>query len=267
MKRNPTKLRWTAFKKGLPVISHLRSSSKGVDSYRNLALEIESSLGPGHDNGRVIAVSGPEAGVGKTLTSLNTAIALAKKGERRVILLEADIWQPSLSSFFAAQARPISTGLSELLKSGDSQSLDNYLFSIWDGGIDVVPAGVADLNADLFTGDKMLELMVTLRSRYQYVVFDCPPFEYSTSRWLANHADCVLAVVQAKRTGKKAIETMLSDLGPRRVIGIVLNKCKDSAHGYKYTRYGYGYGYRSSVDDSVPSPRRRPASGSRPTRL
>lgn len=244
MSRSSRALRWAGFKPDLPIISGLEPFAQSVDAYRNLALEIESRTGASSRRGAIVAVTGPDAAAGKTLTSLNTAIALAKKGERRVVLLELDIWSPSLSTFLIAQTEIASLGLADYLGGKGPQSLEDVQISIWDAGIDIVPAGETDLSAEAFTSDRMLELIVQLRSKYQFIVFDCPPFEFSTSRWIANRSDCILAIVEAGRTKKRAVEAMLTDIGPNKVVGIVLNKMRRK--GLDYSGYGYSsYSYDS----------------------
>ena len=55
---------------------------------------------------RIIAVASTKGGVGKSTVAANLALALAGKGRRRVGLLDADVYGPSLPIMFGTDARP-----------------------------------------------------------------------------------------------------------------------------------------------------------------
>src|SRR5204862_5735705 len=56
---------------------------------------------------RVVAVASTKGGVGKSTVAANLAVALAAGGRRRVGLIDADVYGPSVPIMFGTDARPI----------------------------------------------------------------------------------------------------------------------------------------------------------------
>lgn len=83
---------------------------------------------------------------------------------------------------------------------------------------------------------KMEQLVSSLRDSYDLVIVDSPPFMFASAHSLATLADAVLIVVRGGRTRRPEIESMLSSLGPDKVLGMLLNDV--SREGISPSRYG-----------------------------
>ena len=83
-----------------PVVNHMDPPSFPAEQYRGLAVQVEERINPLGTRGYTLTVTSPEEAAGKTLTSLNLALTLTRGEERRVLLLEGDLWRPQLHTYF-----------------------------------------------------------------------------------------------------------------------------------------------------------------------
>jgi non-specific protein-tyrosine kinase len=228
---------WANLIHDFPVVPTLDAHSVAMQEYRNLALKVEEELIERSARGGVIAVTSPDARSGKTLTSMNLALLLSRKGERRVLLVEGDIWRPGLQGLIRLEEIP--PGLVGVLKSDSPQTYKQSLVSLWGEGVEILPTGGdSTSNPDLITSPRMVSLLDILRKHYDFVVIDCPPFPLASAKFLASKADGVLVVLRANRTKRKEVDQVLADLDQRSVLGLVFNAAVSSQGQYSsYSAY------------------------------
>src|SRR5215813_5329687 len=77
------------------LVSLTRPASFEADQYQTLRLSVQR-LKAARDV-RMIAMTSPTTGDGKTLTAINLAGALASGADTRVLLIEADLRRPAIS--------------------------------------------------------------------------------------------------------------------------------------------------------------------------
>lgn len=232
--RDPGSSRLVELRDDAPVINYLDPPSFAAEQYRGLAVQVEEriqSLGTPGARGYALTVTSPEEGAGKTLTSLNLALTLTRGQERRVLLLEGDIWRPQLHTYLVPE-RPDRPGLQQVLEG--RISLAEAVVSHQGSSLDLLLAGSSGVSGDLMSGRRMSEVLNEARAAYEVVVVDSPPMNLlASARSLAARADGVVLVVRAGQTKKWAIEKTLSALGPEKLIGAVLNFARISERGYR----------------------------------
>src|SRR5690606_3028256 len=79
-------------------------------SYKILRTQLLRRLG--NKGGGMVAVTAVNAGDGKTVTSLNLALSLARDVNTRVVLIDVDLQRPSIARYLGMQA---TTGLDDYL--------------------------------------------------------------------------------------------------------------------------------------------------------
>jgi len=218
-------------KDGVPVVLHIDPPSFPAEQYRLLAVQVEERLNPIGTWGYALTVTSPEEGAGKTLTSLNLGLTLARGDERKVLLIEGDLWRPQLHTYFEPERldRP---GLQQVLER--RVELAEAVVQVEGTSLDLLPAGVSGIAGDVMSGRRMSEILTEARAAYEIVVIDSPPMNLlASARSLATRSDGVVLVVRAGQSHRKAIETTLSNLGPEKLLGIVLNGIKASSRGYR----------------------------------
>ena len=197
--------------------------------------------------GGVILVTSSIKGEGKTTISMNTALTLA--GKSKVIIVGADIRNPQIHRFVKGK----NIGLTDYLVS-DKTNADSYIInSLVNENLDVLFSGqIAPNPNDLLDMQKFDDLIIDLKSKYDFVVLDSAPVMLvSDTLHLVENSDVVLYVVKSDFTEKEMIDFAA---GFQRENGIknmafVLNSVKP-----ENTRYGkkYGYGYYSYTHDEKP---------------
>lgn len=208
-------------------------------------------LSSGGEVPKVLVVSSPGSGEGKTTVAVNLAIALANIG-RRVVLVDGDMRSPRLHRIFNI---PQAGGLSDLLDGFDALDKLSALSlarTTEVRNLFVVPAEqvVGDISSRLHS-ERMSQLLRQLQQTFDSVIIDSPPLLYlSDARVLGWLAGGMLLVFRAGKTTKEAAyaaQQILREDGIH-VIGTVLNDWK----GWRAAQYG-------SYSPAERYPRRQPA--------
>ena len=218
-------------KNDVPLILHGDPPSFVAEQYRTLAVQIEERLNPIGSWGYALTVTSAEEGEGKTLTSLNLALTLTRGEERRVLLLEGDLWRPQLHTYFDGDLEG-TPGLQQVLDR--EVAVPEAVIPVEGTSLDVLFAGVTQVLGDKMSGRRMSEVLAEVRAAYEVVVIDSPPLELlASARSLAARSDGVILVVRANRTRRRSVEKTLATLGPEKMVGVVLNGIRLSKKGYR----------------------------------
>lgn len=197
---------------------------------------------------KLLLITSPGSGEGKSTIAVNLAITYAQTG-KRVLLIDADIRNPSLHKCLARPKDQV--GISNtLIKEIDFYDVvQKSILGIV--GFDYLPGGDIPPNpVQLLESDKMRELLETSQHIYDLVVVDTPPLGlFSDALLLARYADVVTLISRYNKTSRKELTAAIELLYKAEVssLGVVLNGVPSGAHGYGY---GYGYGYYGHRSDS-----------------
>jgi capsular exopolysaccharide synthesis family protein len=210
-------------------ITALDPHSAVAEQYRALRTRISQSEQDRYY--RAILVSSPSAGDGKSVTSLNLALAMAQEYHRRVLLVDADLRDPSLHGLLGIPGRP---GLSDVLSG--TAALDEVMVELPDCHLTVIPAGSPmDRPTEMLGSAEMRRLVDTLRTHFDRLIFDTPPASpLADVGVLAPLADGVILVVRAGHTARPAIDRAIEDVDPSRILGLVLNDVPEVPAEYAY---------------------------------
>jgi capsular exopolysaccharide synthesis family protein len=215
------------------LVSLTRPASLEADQYQTLRLSLQR-LKAARDV-RLIALTSPTTGDGKTLTAINLAGALARGGSR-VLLVEADLRRPALASQLGITGNGI-PGIADLALNPALPLKD--VAQPLGFGFDVITAGSPSATVHEVIGSPRLEAALReARQHYDFVALDTPPVvPVSDCRLLAPWVDGLLLVVSAHRTPRKLVEESLNLLDSTRVLGIVFNRDDHPLLGYHRRHY------------------------------
>ncbi len=200
-------------------------SGRFADSYKILRTQILQRLRENHWN--ALAVTSPGTSEGKTLTTINLAISLAREVDYTVLLVDADLRNPTVHSYFGIKPE---RGLSDYL-TNDVPLADLLIHPSGIGRFIILPGGKPlDNSSEMLNSPKMARLVEELKSRYssRIVLFDLPPL-LSTADALAfsPYVDAALLVIEEGKTPAQEIERATELLLQNtKLVGTVLNKAR-----------------------------------------
>ena len=216
------------------LVSLLAPASSEAEQYRFLRHMVEQLHRATELS--VLAVAGPTVGDGKTTTAINLAGALSQAPDARVLVIDADLRQPSLAAYLGLDD-PDQPGLVAAILD-PAISLKDVVRRLAPFNLDVLPAGVPRGGiSDILRSPRLDAFVQWARQQYACVVVDTPPLlPVFDSALLAKSVDGVLVVVSANRTPRKLLGEALNMLDASKVLGIVFNRDDRPLFGY-YNAY------------------------------
>ena len=249
---NPRRLVIATSKEAVELVTQVRPQSQMAESYRALRTSLLlSNLGAPP---KVIIVTSALPQEGKTTTSINTAVVLAQKGVR-VLLIDADMRRPSIHKTLGMGPH---SGLSNVLTG--STTLEKAITrSAILPNLAVLPAGTPPPNpAELLASSNMKDMLMHLREEYDHIVIDTPPsLSVTDSVVLSPRADAVVLVIRSGQTTKQALRRSRDILMQvnAKVVGVLLNAVDlSSPDYYYYYEYQGKYAHYYRGEDSADHP-------------
>jgi len=194
--------------------------SPAAEAYRTLRTNLTFAALDKPIETLVVTSAAPDEG--KSTVLANLAVTMAQ-GERRVILLDADLRRPGLHEIFgSANERGLTTMIVEETALDDPPLIDVGVGNLW-----LVPSGPLPPNpADILGSRRMEEAIAALKARADVVLIDAPPVVAVTDAVvLGTKVDGVLLVVCAGRTRREHAQRAreLLERVHVRIVGAVLN--------------------------------------------
>ena len=187
---------------------------------------------------RLIGITSPTPGAGKTYVSLNLAAAMASLNSRPVVLCDLDLRRGSVRAILE---NDLPTDLSAYLR-GDTSDWTDALYRIEGSGLYVAPCVPNPRgSSELLSAASFGHLIEGLRALPDeaIVLVDLPPVFASDDTLLtAGRLDGYLLVVEYGRNTAEQVKELLRLLDPTPCLGTILNRYK----GGLFDAYGYGYG-------------------------
>ena len=226
-------------KVGNALITVLRPKSRTAEAYRSVRTALYFSTS-GEVN-KIVQVTSPVAGDGKSTLAGNLAVAIANSG-KRVLLVDADLRRPTVHKVFGINNK---NGVSTVV-SGVCQ-LEDACHATEVENLTILTCGPRPDNpSEMLLSPEFEQLLEYVRAAFDFVVIDSPPILAVTDpASVAARADGVIVTLRlAKRSrdlAKRAVD-QLQNVGAN-ILGVVVNGV-DSVESYGYRSYSYGgYGY------------------------
>lgn len=214
------------------------------EAFRVLRTNLEFVSGE-NGKGQVILMTSFNPGSGKTFLTVNIAATLAIKG-KRVLVIDGDLRRGSTSVYVGSPHH----GLSNYL-AGKVEHIEDVIVPASETvRFDVLPIGTIPPNpTELLAGERLQALLADFRTRYDYILIDCPPIELvADTHIIEKYADRTIFVVRAgllERSMLPELEALYTEHKFKNMAVLLNGTEGNGSYRYGY-RYGYHYGYGSS---------------------
>ena len=225
---------------GSPLLPFDGRDPRAAEHYRIIRTKIEQDP----RRLRLVVVTSPQVGDGKSVSAVNIAAAAALRDGVSVLLVDADFRRSGLHSRLGL---PDSLGFADVL-SGEC-SLDQAVIRVSEvtPSFYFLPAGRATRNpVELLASERLALRCAEIRKEFDFVVIDTPPIGLVADHELVQVvSDGVILVVRPDHTSRRRGFAALQSIPKERLIGVVTNCVPDWLLTKSlYHDYGY-YGERN----------------------
>lgn len=230
------------------VISMLEPSCEAAESIR----EARASLfyAAQMRGVKVVLMTSPSPGDGKSTVAANLAIAIAQAG-KSVVLIDADFRRPSVHTCFGRKLEP---GIMQVLKGRKklksllSQPSGQKNLSLLTAG------GRPSSPGEVVTSSQFEKLIHALRSEFDFVIVDAPPvLPVADASSISTWVDGVYLVMRIRKgvvvTSKIACEKL--EMVNANLMGVIVNGVDDNPHYHEYSSYSYRSKYASAYTSNI----------------
>ena len=173
--------------------------------------------------GKVLAIANQKGGVGKTTTAVNLSASLAKLG-KRVLLIDIDP-QGNTTSGVGVAKSDVEYCIYDILI--EDESIENVISSTKQENLYIVPSTISlagaeiELVSTISREHRLKEALKDVRTKFDYIVIDCPPSLGLLTLNALTAADGVLIPVQCEYYALEGLSQLLSTV---RLVQKHLNK-------------------------------------------
>ena len=205
-----------------PLLPFDSVDPKAAEQYRMIRGKLlHHPAGP-----RLIAVTSPGPGDGKSITAINIAGAIALKDKMKALIVDADMRRRGISSMLGLGDLP---GLAEVLR-GEAH-IENVVVSANElPNLHILPAGQTENSnaAELLESARWRETAAELRRRFSMVIVDTVPIGLVVDSELVQLvSDGTIVVVRPDHTDRARCREALSSVRKEKLLGVVVNCSED----------------------------------------
>ncbi len=204
--------------------------------------------------GNVVVITSAVPSEGKTFTSINLALSLAREHNREVVLVDGDVAKRHITHLFGLDEEP------GLLDAGgtDGPDFEDVILRTDIPSLYLLPAGNQHVEAtEILRSERTASLLAALASEPRRIVLiDSPPLLVTSEAGvLTSLAGHVVMVVKASETPQQVVEQAIATIAEDKPVSLVLNQVvsmPDRHYGY----YGYYGDYgrdKAAVDPPAPA--------------
>ena len=189
---------------------------------------------------KMISFTSSAKSEGKTITSVNIAIALAQQVDTKVLIIDCDLRRPRVQSVLEI---PVNKGITNYLNF--ECEISDIIYNSKMDNLDAICCGTIPPNpSELLASDNMKDLVKELSNKYDYIIFDTPPIGVVIDALpIIKQTDGVVVVVRDNVTDitdyKKTIEILKRS--EANIIGVIFNDVEPVGKRKYGGEYRYGY--------------------------
>lgn len=202
------------------LVSYSHPESMISEQYRMIHTNLK--LLTADQKARIVLITSPGTGEGKSVTAANLAVSMAQQKEK-ILLIDANFRTPALHFIFKI---PNSAGLSEVLNG--KEEFEDTVYHTEIGRLDVLTSGMTPINPGELLGSAMMEeLLKKALQSYDLVLIDSYSIiRLADTKRLVKTSDGIILVIQkGKTTFEKAAEAKRElEFSKGKLIGLIFNE-------------------------------------------
>lgn len=213
-----------------------------TESYKTMRTNLIFSLSM--SDKKIVAVSSPLPGEGKSTIAANLAIALSQMDENKVLLIDADMRKPVQHKVFNVKNK---VGIAEYL--GKMKQKPECIQKSDVPNLDIITSGSLPPNpSELLGSEQMEKLLSEISEEYDYIIIDMPPVNIvSDPLTIGGKISGMVVVTHYGKTTYDDVDELMRKVqtSDTKILGFVLNEIEsknNGKYGYskKYKYYSYG---------------------------
>lgn len=215
------------------ITSLEKPQSNISEAYRTIRTGIEfSNL---DKDLKIICITSSKKDEGKTTVLSNLGVSFAKI-DKKVLLIDADLRNPSISKMFDTSN---TQGLMDILLG--KRNIQDCVKKTKQENLYILTGGTIPPNpAEVLSSKKMSEFIESIKYEYDYIFIDSPPVGVvSDASIISAYSDGVIFVV-----GANEVDSNLAKIAKERldnvkanIVGVILNKFKTDTNSEYYNYY------------------------------
>ncbi|MBM7661648.1 capsular exopolysaccharide synthesis family protein [Bacillus mesophilus] len=210
------------------LIPRCKNQLINMEAYQNIIANLKLAKEP---NGKTILVTSPNQSEGKSMTSANLAIVLAKS-KKRIVYVDMDLRRPSGHyAFHLSNQR----GVTSILKG--NLTIEECIQHCEISNLSIITSGpIPPYSSQTLTTEEVSGFFKELKQLFDVIIIDSPPMFVSDTAILSPLADGCLVVVNAKKTRYPVTQKCLARLknAGANLLGVVINDKKVKTMPYYY---------------------------------
>lgn len=204
---------------------------------------------------KVILITSPESGDGKSFLAANLATAFSQDG-KRVLVIDGDMRKGRQHEIFGIPNEPMAGYSNYILKYKDMDNVgmmayirpEMYVRQTRVPNVYLLPSGPTPPNPlELISSENNRKLIASMREQYDMVIIDCPPaLGLSDALVMSKYSDVNIITVSNAKTKLDQLESVKKSFEKvnSKISGVVINKAK--VKGGSYSSY-YADEYYSKI--------------------
>jgi pilus assembly protein CpaE len=190
---------------------------------------VEVQAGPdAADLGKVLTVFSTKGGAGKSVIAANMAVILARRSDRPVVLVDADLQFGDVAVMLKLAPQHTIVDAVGSVDRLDATLLQQFLMKHEPSGLYILPAPLEPSFADQISAAEMVRIIELLRTFCSYVVIDTPAYFNEVVLGLIEESDEVLLIAGMDIPNIKNVKIGLQTLRllnvPMTKLHLVLNR-------------------------------------------
>ncbi len=201
--------------------------------YDMLRTQILQSMAVG--GWKILGMTSPTAGCGKTVTALNLAFSIARQPDQAVVLVDLDLQKPQIANCLGIT--PAGGGVLDVLE--ERTTLAGVAVPVRAGNqrIVVLPTLATRESSELMGSRTMRNLLQDIRRNYQshIIILDLPPILASDDVIaVLPQIDCTLLVAAVGHSKASEVEECNKHLQSSHLVRVVVNMATEETSNYYY---------------------------------